>query len=172
MAIIIDATQGGTNSNSYVTLLEADTYFEARLHVATWTNSTDDDKNRSLVMATRRLEQETYYGDRATSTQRLKFPRLNIGYLDGILIDNTIPEQLKEAQYELALHMMATDMSKPSVDTSAMKSVKVGNIAVDYAIDSNDNVSQGYDVLPPFVLSLLDDFSRTVNSGGSFMVSR
>ena len=172
MALVIDATLNGANSNSYVTLAEANTYFDSRLHVATWTAATDDDKNRALVMATRRIDQEDFYGDRETTTQALKFARINIGYLDGILLDSTIPLMLKEAVYELAIHLLSTDMSQPSVDTGAISEAKVGSIAVKYAIDRNDNVSTSYDELPPFVESLLADLSKTVSSGGSVYVGR
>ena len=172
MAVIIDATLGGTNSNSYVTLIEANGYFEARLHTEYWDSADDDTKNRSLVMATRRIEQESFYGDRATSTQRLKFPRINLGYLDGILLDNIIPEMLKEAQYELAIHLLSTDMSQPSVDTGAIAEAKVGSVSVKYAVDKNDNVSTSYDELPPFVSSLLADISTTVSGGGYVYIGR
>lgn len=172
MAITLDATQGGANSNTYLTLAEAETYFEGRLHVEVWDSSTEDNKNRSLVMASKRISQEAFFGDRQNDTQKLSFPRVGLSYLDGVYLDGIIPEQIKEAQCELALHLLQTDMSKPSVDTSNIKSVKVGSIGVDYAIDNNDNVSRGYDELPPFVTSLLSDFSRTVSSGGFFTVTR
>ena len=172
MALVIDATQGGANSNSYITLADANTYFEARLHVTVWTDSDEDTKNRALVMATKRINQEVFYGDRETATQALAFPRINLGYLDGVYLDSTIPEMLKEAQCELALHLLSTDMSKPSVDTSNLQEVQVGSLKAKYIVDKNDNVSQSYDTLPPFVLSLLQDLSRTVNSGGVVMVGR
>lgn len=173
MAIVIDATSGGANANSYVTLAEAETYFDTRLYVTAWTEATSDDvKNRALAMACNRINQETFYGTRETDTQRLPFPRIELGYLDGILQDSIVPESLKEAQCELALHLLSTDMSKPSVDTSNIQEVQVGSLKAKYAIDKNDNVSRSYDELPPFVLSLLDDFSRTVNSGGSVTVGR
>ena len=172
MALVIIADVGGSTSNSYVTLIESNNYFDARLHVDNWTSATDDSKNRALVMATRRIEQETFYGDRATTTQRLKFPRVNIGYLDGIFLDGIIPEMLKEATYELAIHLLGTDMSQPSVDTGNISEAKVGSISVKYAIDRSDNISTSYDELPPFVESLLADLSRTVSGGGTIWVSR
>ena len=172
MALVIDATVGGANSNSYVTLAEANTYFEARLHVSNWTDATDDTKNRALVMATRRINQETFYGTRETTTQRLAFPRIGLEDLDGIELDSIIPEQLKEATYELAIHLIGTDMSKPSVDTSNVSEVQVGSVKAKYIVDKNDNVSQSYDTLPPFVLSLLADLSKTVATGGTVYVSR
>ena len=172
MALIIDATVSGANSNSYATLTEANTYFDARLHTANWTAALDDDKNRALAMATRRIEQEKFYGDRATDTQKLKFPRVNIGFLDGILLDNIIPEMLKEAQFELAIHLLATDMSQKSVDTGNIAEASVGSISVKYAIDKNDNVSTSYDELPPFVESLLSELSKTVSDGCYAFVGR
>ena len=172
MALTIDATLGGANSNSYITLADANIYFEGRLYTSVWDGATDDNKNKALVMACKRINQETFYGDRATTTQKLPFPRVNLGYLDGVYLDSIIPEILKEAQCELAIHLLSTDMSKPSVDTSNLAEVQVGSIKAKYAIDKNDNVSQGYDTLPPFVLSLLQDLSRTVSSGGYSFVGR
>ncbi len=44
MAATIDATLSGANSNSYVTLIEADDYFDSRLYSDVWTATLDDDK--------------------------------------------------------------------------------------------------------------------------------
>ena len=174
MAIIIDATIGGANSNSYVTLAEANDFFDGRLYTSVWDDATDDDKNRSLVMATKRIEQETFYGERedTTTPQKLKFPRIGLSYLDGILLDSTIPDILKEAQYELAIHMLSVNMTLKGVSTDAYKSIKVGSIEVQPAIDSSDNASQSYSTLPPFVLSLLSDISRSASSSAFIEVSR
>ena len=149
MALIIDATLNGANSNSYVTLIEANEYMETRLHSQVWNDANEDDKNRALVMATRRLGYEKYYGDRETTTQKLVFARVNLDYLDGILLDGIIPEQLKEAQMELALHLLETDMSKIGTDTSSLKkeSVSVGSITTnkEFVIDDNSRVTNKND---------------------------
>ena len=172
MALIIDATLGGSSSNSYVTLAESDTYFESRLYVSVWTDATDDLKNRALVMATRRVDYEKFYGDRATPTQSLALPRINLDYLDGIDMNNTIPYQIKHATMELALYMLATDMSKVGINDGAVKKVKVGSIEKEYHYDKSDNVSRSYDELPSFVESLLEDLSKTVSSSGMIGVGR
>ena len=60
MAATINATIKGENANSYVTLTEANSYFETVPDSSTWTNKTDDQKNRSLISATRaRSKNET-----------------------------------------------------------------------------------------------------------------
>ena len=45
MAVTIDATAGGANANSYITLSEANTFVEAMIEstdVGKWTTGTDD----------------------------------------------------------------------------------------------------------------------------------
>ena len=175
MALAIDASPIGTaTNNSYVTLAEADTYFDSRLNVSVWTDATTDNKNRALVQATRRIDYEEYYGDREFPDvpQVLSFPRINLGTFDGIDLDSIIPLQVKEATYELAIYMLSVDMSQPSVDTSTKSEVKIGSLAVKYNIDKGDNTTQNFDTLPPNVVSLLEDLSPSINSGAFFTVSR
>lgn len=175
MALVIDSTPIGTaTNNSYVTLAEADLYFESRRDTATWTDATDADKNIVLVQATRRLDYEKYYGDREFPSvpQSLSFPRINLGTLDGIELDSTIPRQIKEATYELAIYMLGIDMSQPSIDASTKSEVKIGSLQVKYNIDKSDNVTQKFDTLPPNVVSLIADLSSSVSSGSFFSVSR
>jgi len=175
MALIIDASPIGTaTNNSYVTLAEADTYFESRLNTTIWDGSDDATKNISLVQATRRIGYEEYYGDREFPDvpQALDFPRINLGTFDGINLDSIIPNQVKEATYELAIYMLTVDMSQPSVDTSTKSEVKIGSLAVKYNIDKGDNTTQNFDTLPPNVVSLLEDLSPSINSGAFFTVSR
>ncbi len=56
MAATINANISGTTSNSYVTLAEANSYFETVPDSSTWTNKTDDQKNRALIAATREID--------------------------------------------------------------------------------------------------------------------
>lgn len=101
MAATIDATLKGTAANSYVTLAEAEAYFETVPHDEHWTGS-DDAKNRVLITATRYLDNFEYYGERCTTTQALKWPRKEYK-VDGVKVDCTfIPQPVKNATFELA----------------------------------------------------------------------
>ena len=101
MAATIDATLQGSSANSYVTLAEADAYFQTVPHDEHWTGS-NDAKNRVLITATRYLDNFEYYGTRCTTTQALKWPRKDYK-VDGVEIKCTfIPEQVKNATFELA----------------------------------------------------------------------
>ena len=77
MAATINATLKSETANSYVTLAEANSYFETVPESSTWTDKTDDQKNRSLISATRWIDGFVFYGDRCDSGQALKFPRNN-----------------------------------------------------------------------------------------------
>ena len=95
MAATINATVKGENANSYVTLTEANTYFETVPDSSTWTNKTDDQKNRALISATRWIDSFVFYGDRCDDGQALKFPRNNY-QVDGVELScSTIPNNIK-----------------------------------------------------------------------------
>lgn len=161
MAATIDATLSGANSNSYITLADAEIYFSERLHTTVWDAAISDTKNRALIMATKRIDQEDFYGDRSTTTQKLKFPRENLGYLDGVLLDGTIPLSIQEAQCELAIHLLSVDMSKPGVTSDSYSEIKVASITIKPNIDSGDNASSSNSTLPPYVSSLISELSRS-----------
>ena len=91
MAATINATIKDANANSYVTLTEANAYFETVPDSTTWDNKTVDQKNRSLIAATRWIDSFVFYGDRCDDGQALKFPRNNY-QVDGVeLACSTIP---------------------------------------------------------------------------------
>lgn len=117
MPTAIDATIGGASANSYQTVAESDTYFGDRLNADAWFDASADNKARAKIMATRRLNRENWYGERATTTQALAWPRIGVikadspsggglgefyGYGDCYL-DTETPDLVKQAENELAL---------------------------------------------------------------------
>jgi hypothetical protein len=73
----INATLSSASANSYVTLADADAYFETVPNSSTWTDKTTDQKNRALISATRWIDSLNFYGDRCDNGQSLKWPRNN-----------------------------------------------------------------------------------------------
>ena len=134
MAATIDATIKGANANSYVTLTEANSYFETVPDSSTWTDKTDDQKNRSLISATRWIDGFVFYGDRCDSGQALKFPRNNYKIDNVELTCTTIPNNIKYAQFELARALAnETDAMTGNTGTDGnLSEVKLGDIQVKY----------------------------------------
>ena len=134
MAATINATVKDANANSYVTLAEANTYFETVPDSSTWDNKTDDQKKRSLISATRWIDSFVFYGDRCDDGQALKFPRNNYQVDCVELACSTIPNNIKYAQYELARALAnETDAMTGNTGTDGnIEQVKLGDIQVKY----------------------------------------
>lgn len=128
----IDATIGGANANSYVDVPTADTFFDNRLNASAWNNVVDsDDKARALITATDRIDQEKYRGAKASSTQRLQFPRSGISYDDGLPVPTTtVPRQVCNATMELALALLAAGKTDLLAATGLeqFKSIRAGTV--------------------------------------------
>ena len=152
MPAAIDATLSGASANSYVTLAAADTYFETTPDSSTWTDKTTDAKNRALISATRWIDALSFYGDRCTETQALKWPRDNYT-VDGVdLVCSLIPQGIKVATYELARALANdTDAVTGSTGTSGIyDEVKLGELQVKYKSSSTTPgvINNVFDVYP------------------------
>lgn len=152
MAAVIDATLSGASANSYVTLAGANAYFETVPDSSTWTSKTDDQKNRALISATRWIDALSFYGDRCTTTQALKWPREDYT-VDGIdLACSLIPDPIKAATYELA-RALANDteaITGTTGTTGIYDEVTLGELRVKYNKTSQTSgvINNVFDVYP------------------------
>ena len=152
MAATINATLKSATANSYVTLAEADSYFETTPDSTQWDNKSDDKKNRALISATRWIDSLNFYGDRCDEEQALKWPRNNY-HVDRVeLTCSTIPADIKYATYELA-RALANDtdaITGNTGDTGLYESVKLGEMEVKYntASQATGTVNNVFDIYP------------------------
>ena len=152
MAATISATLKGEASNSYVTLAEANSYFETAPEESTWDDKTDDQKNRALISACRWIDSLNFLGDRCDNDQALKWPRNNY-HLDNVeLVCTAIPKGIKYAQYQLARALANdTDAITGNKGTDGTyEEVKLGDIEVKYNTDSQGvgTINNIFDVYP------------------------
>ena len=152
MTATIDATVGGTSANSYVTLASANTYFETVPDSSDWTNKTTDERNRALISATRWIDTLSFYGDRCSTTQALRWPRNNYS-VDGVdLSCSLIPVPIQVATYELA-RALANDTNAiigSTGTTGLYDQVELGDLKVKYSKTSQTVglVTNAFDVYP------------------------
>ncbi len=151
MPLTVVATPGAANANSYLTLAEANTYFESRLYSDAWDATVDDAvKNKAIVMATRVLDytfiarkelkigtdgkfyttSRGWAGLPSTDTQALAWPRIGMFDANGVAIDSTvIPQQLKDATAEFAGQLLSTDTTANNdVVNQGIKQLKAGPV--------------------------------------------
>ena len=159
MSVTIIATVGATNSNSYCTLTEADTYHEERLHVDDWDNAGSNEKNSALVWATRILdEQVDWDGYKRSDAQALRWPRSYVYDTDGYPIDSsTIPQWLKNATAELARNLITGDRTlDTNYDTKGFKSIQIGDLKM--VMDTYT----GKAVIPKSVWSIIKPYCKKI----------
>src|SRR5687767_5831486 len=135
MPVVIVATAGASNANSYCTLAEAETYHEAHLYASTWLSASDDRKNRALVMATRLLD--TWFdwgGEVSDGDQSLLWPRASTYGADGYLLANdVVPQRIKDATAEWARHLLAADRTADSqTETQGLRSLTAGPVSMTF----------------------------------------
>ena len=152
MAATITATLKGETSNSYVTLAEANTYFETAPEESTWDDKTDDHMTRALISACRWIDSLNFLGDRCDNDQALKWPRNN-HHVDNVeLVCTAIPKGIKYAQYELARALANdTDAITGNKGTDGVyEAVKLGEMEVKYNTESQSvgMVNNVFDVYP------------------------
>ena len=130
----IDATVGGENSNSYVTLEEADAYFEGSADNQHWDNHQDGYKKAALIQATQWLNYLAFAGDCCTKTQALQWPREHVTCMCREAVCTSIPLQVKQATYELAFKfvhdpdVVVGGTKMPSPQVGAVKKQKLGDL--------------------------------------------
>lgn len=137
MAFTVETGLGLTDSNSYVSVADADSYHADRNNTA-WTAQGTTTKQAALIKATDFIDAAyRFIGVRWNEDQALEWPR---DLLDDDLNDDSsldaVPTRVKKATYELALIALDQDLFKnPDSDKPGgaivSQSSKVGPIEED-----------------------------------------
>lgn len=155
--IITEDGTGVTGANSYVSVAQADAYFEAR-GVAGWLG-TDETKQAALIRASDYIDirwSGVAPGARLSETQGLAWPRCKPG----------MPHQLARACFEYALIGLTTELAPaPVVDASGVTTIvskqQVGPLVKEFAAVGGDaavrNISRfrSYPIADGLMINLL-----------------
>lgn len=132
------------NTNSYVSIADADTYFETRIDSANWVAADDELKEQALVTATSLIDDNAWIGSAVSSSQALAWPRKNAIYYDDRLglqvtiAEDEVPSRVKTAIYEQALHLVDNEDVLMG-QTQTFESISVGSISLS---DSNGDTTR------------------------------
>jgi len=186
MAVVIVATPGAADANSYVTLAEAQAIIDGFVEdadVQHWGSGNTDSRNRALFTATQRLDRERFLGARATDTQALQWPRTGVRKPDTYIntyavgfpfrittdyfTDTEIPTQIKYAQVVLAAFLHNNTDALGLSGLEDYKNVKIGSL------DVTPNVgfgAVGADKVPPLMERYLTGLR--ISGPGNFSIRR
>lgn len=140
------------SADSYVTLDDANSYFQSRLDVAAWTEATTELKGQALVTAAMALERYKWVGIIADPAQPLAWPRIGqffdprAGYVVPL---SGVPTRVKHAQMELAYHYLNNDGVLD--DTGSVTKVQVGPIKVEGISSASGSSAVAYNLLAPLL---------------------
>lgn len=169
MPLVIEDGTGLPNASSYVSAAETLSYAEARGAIVS-----DDTEvlEAALVKALDYLEAQRarYQGSKTNpGVQALQWPRVNVILdCDYALPSNVIPVELKRAQMQAALEVLAGRDLMPSSDGRVVKKEKVDVIETEY-MTSND-LGPGATTGPSFpALDALLEALYTPCGGGFFL---
>ena len=137
MALIVEDGTGRSDSESYISVADADTY-HANLGNATWATLTTTVKEQLLRKATNYMVQvyrSIWAGIRKNDTQSLDFPRYLVPkYDNGAMYSyydaDSVPKEVKDACCELALKANSASLA-PDLDRLT-KREKIGSLEVEY----------------------------------------
>jgi hypothetical protein len=142
MALVLIATPGASNANSFATLAQFQTYMESRLYGDAWEDYDDDVVLKALITATRLIAEYFnrvgWQGFVVSSTQALPMPRSGMLYPNGWPIPSSIiPQQLVDATSELAFRLIeAGAMPDDPSETAGLKSLLAGPVKLEFTEDS------------------------------------
>jgi hypothetical protein len=144
---VIVSTPAATTANSYVSVAQGDDFFAGEVVATAWTTATLDQKERALRSATTMIDGLDFIGQRSTTEQSLKWPRL-VEDLDERLIEQTdMPLRLVRATCRLAYALLIA-APEQVFDAREIKSEKVGPIATEYFDGATAGVRIGLDLYP------------------------
>jgi hypothetical protein len=186
MAVVIVATPGAVNANSYLTLADAQAIIDGFVEDADiqhWGSGNTDSRNRALFTATQRLDRERFLGARATDTQSLQWPRTGVRkpdtYINTYAVgfpfristdyfdDTEIPTQIQYAQAVLAAYLHNNTDGIGLSGLEDFKNVKIGSIDVTPNLGYG---AVGIDKIPPIVERYMTGLR--ISGPGNFAIRR
>jgi hypothetical protein len=181
MTLVLDATVGGANSNSFITVAEGDDIAGYEFNNEAWIFATGDDKIRALVSATYQLNTLPWVGERATTTQALAWPRINADINGRIVASDEIPREIQLATFELAKVLLIENKAGataatsgdliPGIPNSQLKRAKLDVLEIEWRTEGlPSNRTSTYSALvsrAPSLSTVLYGTLTTFGTGGS-----
>ena len=194
-AVFFDCGIGSSTATSYVCLEEAEAILANTIQsngLVEWGKLSDDDKRRSLNLATQALEPLDWKGSRCSCEQKLEWPR-HVNDCDcQIATCDLIPFDIRSATSWFAAYLAANPVygsigggggsggnasgggsnsggNDQIAGLEPFSSVTIGPISVDMRQDADFKAdgAWGWDLLPPYLKGMLSKWIDGFNGDGS-----
>ena len=164
MALVVEDGTAKTDSESYISVADADTYHTDYTDSSDWSSAIDAVKERVLRRATLVIDARfvlRWKGSRFTENQALDWPRHSVEDPSGFFVlTTTIPVNLQRATAELALkEITETDGIIPDLDNDGIikrEKIKVGPIESDIEYQGGSSPETKFTVVDKLLRELLE----------------
>lgn len=171
VTVTVENGTGVTGANSYASVADADAYFLTRPRSTAWTALADADaKAPFLIHATRILDRSfVWIGAKDDALNALEWPRYlentpeTLPALDGA----SIPQVLKDALFELAITLVASDLT----EEPALRGIKRLNVG-DGAVEIEADPARETRLVPRWVQDIVALYGVPRQSSGTAKVIR
>ncbi len=137
--------------NTYVTIEEADEYFNEKLGADFWADLDETSKEKALVTASRQIDIQPFLGRKADPEQEMSFPRIIRGKKYDVL------NRIKAAVCEQTFELFSNDYE----NTSNVKSISLGAASITFADNANFELSSETKLLLSGLLKTGFDIENT-----------
>jgi hypothetical protein len=160
----LDATVGSPDSNSYVTVAEANSYFSDRSHSEEWDDF--DEQASALITSSSMLDWYLKWkGYKTSSEQAMQWPRTGVVRKDGTSVEvDIIPRDVKVAVYELTLSSLEEDRTADSA-LAGIDQAKAGSLMI--KAETKGYPSSAPSTIPDKIEKILSDL---ISTGGISVV--
>ena len=166
-------------TNSYVSLEEADAYFETRITSQDWFDTDCEEKEIALITATSIIDNSSWAGRAVTETQALAWPRIasihdpRLGRLVNFSGSETsAPTEVCKATYELAVYyiqnptVFGEEIGLTTSTTTTPDNIRIGSIELQ-GLNSNSEAKTAKGLPTVLPLRIKSMYSKYLNNGGS-----
>jgi hypothetical protein len=169
MALTLNSSAGSASANAYCTLASANDFLQQNIHAySAWSSLSTANAEACLIWATDLLDKQMeWHGNKATSTQSLRWPREDVSDADGYAVDNdSVPLFLWEATAEYARWLSLKDRTLED-PTKGFHRLEVSGLAA--YINARDRV----ETMPVAVYEMVRSFgSKGLTSSVRVLVRR
>lgn len=155
-------------TNSYITLADAEDYFDLHLNPGLWSTSTDTVKEKALIQATKKIDRLNLRGYKVDEyNQTLQFPRIYqyTPKQDLGLDTDDVPQSVLDAVCEEALALITklTNTStglREELQAQGVKSISFGDASETYSTSRVTNQTkllsqEAKTLLRPYIQSII-----------------
>ncbi len=161
--LVLLATAGHANANSYATVAEADLYFVHHPEWEKWDRLYTNEKSRNLILATTQIDMLCIDGVKYNDTLTLGVPNQALKFPRSVDVSGAtvyIPMPVKKACYEQAIYIAGKGgggtSTRAQLQAEGVTRITIGDVTEEYGSGDTGGSSQSHELCTRAYQTLVD----------------